>query len=103
MTTQLAIGERLRWLRLQQKLEQREVAARLGISASSLSRYETGMSEIGSTQIEAFARALDVTPRQLIDTLFSDILNSAEQRALHFRHEQSGAFSGRLAALGAGA
>ena len=88
MTKQLAIGERLRWLRLQQRLEQREVAARLGISASSLSRYETGMSALDTTQIEAFAQALDVTPKQLVETLFSDLLRSKDSAPLNFEPEQ---------------
>jgi transcriptional regulator with XRE-family HTH domain len=102
LTAQIAIGERLRRVRLQQGLEQREVAARLGMSESNFSRYENGWNALAATQIEAFAAALNVTPKQLIETLFSDLLISKDAEPLHFRPEHPARTVGRVL-VGAGA
>jgi DNA-binding XRE family transcriptional regulator len=45
LTAQIALGNRLRRVRLRQGLEQKEVAARLGMSESNYGRYENGWNE----------------------------------------------------------
>lgn len=87
MLAQIERGQRLRAVRQARGLELTEVAARLGMSASNFGRYENGLNEIGTSQIEDFATALGVTPRELIYALFPDLDRQSRSGALHFRSE----------------
>ena len=63
----MGIGENIRLRRRMLDMTLEEVAARVGISRQTLSRYETGViSNIPADNIEALARALDTTPACLM-------------------------------------
>jgi len=62
-----AFGERIRSLRRQQKLKQRDVAERVPMSPGHLSRLETGDYGPPSDEvIERLAEALDADPLELL-------------------------------------
>jgi transcriptional regulator with XRE-family HTH domain len=62
-----SLGSRLRQLRRQAKLTQREVAERIPMSAANLSRVENGDQGPPSDEtIERLARALEADPDELL-------------------------------------
>lgn len=94
-----AIGARLKALRVRLGLRPTTVADRLEMSEMNYWRYESGDISLGYLQIRDFARALGIEPHELFEALKP----VGERLEADFRREQSGAFSGRWAALGAGA
>ncbi len=63
----MGIGENIRLRRHMLDMTLEEVAARVGISRQTLSRYETGViSNIPADNVEALAKALDTTPAFLM-------------------------------------
>lgn len=63
----MGIGENIRLRRQMLHMTLEEVAAKVGISRQTLSRYETGViGNIPSDNVEALAKALDTTPACLM-------------------------------------
>ena len=62
-----AMKLRIREIRTQQGLTQRELGEKAGISISYLSEVESGKKPLNSRRIEKVARALGVSPTDLID------------------------------------
>jgi transcriptional regulator with XRE-family HTH domain len=60
------IGERLRQVREQNKLSQRDIEARTGLKSSHLSRVENGHTVPSMETLERLARALDTPLYQLL-------------------------------------
>jgi len=79
-----AFGERIRSLRRQQKLKQRDVAERLPMSAGHLSRLETGDYGPPSDEvIERLAAVLKADPLELLRIAGREVSSrSFEQRVL---------------------
>jgi hypothetical protein len=61
-----AFGRNLRRERRRQRLSQTELAARVSMDTSEISRVERGLREVGLLMIVLFARALDVNPDFLL-------------------------------------
>lgn len=62
------LGDALVQLRLEQGMPQGELAARLGVSQSTVCKYETGSREPGARQIQAIADALDIPVGMIFET-----------------------------------
>ena len=62
----MRVGEQIRAARKAAKLTQEQLANKLGVRHSVISKYENGMIEPSLTQMEKIAAALDVTPSFLI-------------------------------------
>jgi transcriptional regulator with XRE-family HTH domain len=81
-----AFGDRLRRLRREAKLTQRELAARAQISQSRISEWETGGVTPEKASIEALADALGVSPAaraELLDHLAQLHVEVSTWRVLH--------------------
>ena len=63
------LGERLRQLRKQHGLTQRDVAEKLGVSTPALCRWETGQTLPRKSNIHAFAEAFDLSEADLLSGL----------------------------------
>lgn len=57
-----SLGARVKNLRLQAGLSQREVAEAAGLNRHTLLRLELGKSDIGASRLPALAKALGVAP-----------------------------------------
>ena len=68
-TSGAVLGQILVKLRLAKTLKQGEVAAAVGVSASTWSRIEKGDSGISIEQLRLAAKALSVTPGQIFELL----------------------------------
>lgn len=79
-----AFGERIRALRRERKLNQREVAERLPMSAGNLSRLETGdYGPPADEVIERLAEVLDADPVELLRVAGREVSGDAfEARVL---------------------
>lgn len=62
----MTIGEKIRFIRLNKKMSQREVAEKCEIADSAIRKYELGIVEPKSKMIEKIAAALGTTPSQLM-------------------------------------
>jgi len=60
------IGDKLKNLRIEQALTQRELADKAGIGANTVNRIELNETEPHMSTIRKVARALDVEPRELV-------------------------------------
>lgn len=65
--TALPLGARLRAARQRKGLSLRELARRVGVSASLLSQVENGKSQVSVTNLHALVTALDLSLDQLFD------------------------------------
>ncbi|TDE37783.1 helix-turn-helix transcriptional regulator [Actinomadura sp. 6K520] len=68
------VRKRLRALRMAQGLSLEELAARVHLSQSSLSRIESGRRRLALDQLVALARALDTTLDQLVENAADDVV-----------------------------
>jgi DNA-binding Xre family transcriptional regulator len=68
------VRKRLRALRMAQGLSLEELAARVHLSQSSLSRIETGRRRLALDQLVALARALDTPLDQLVENAADDVV-----------------------------
>lgn len=79
----MSTGENIRWHRETLHLSLEDVAAQVGISRQTLSRYETGkITNIPQENIEALAKALQTTPSTLMgwtDQLLADLSKETEE------------------------
>ena len=63
----LTTGERIKILRKEQKLTQRELAARMGYTDhTTITRIEAGKVDLPQSRIAQFAKVLGVTPGHLL-------------------------------------
>ena len=65
MATQF--GERIRGLRTKQKLLLRQVASKLDVDPSIISKIERGVLNVSVFNIYKIAKALKVSPKDLLD------------------------------------
>ena len=63
----LAIGERIRSVRMQKNMNQQDLAARCNFEKSNMSRIEAGRTNLTVRSLDRIARALDVKIRDLVD------------------------------------
>jgi transcriptional regulator with XRE-family HTH domain len=59
-------GARLRWLRREQALSQRDLSRMTGIAFDTISRLETGKQRAQPRTIRKLADALGIEPRELM-------------------------------------
>ena len=62
-----SLGSRIRTVRSEQGISQRQLALMTGISRSYLWKIETGTADIGIDVLICIAKALDVSVRELIE------------------------------------
>lgn len=61
------IGEKVKQLREEQNLSQRQLAFETGTSETQIRRIEKGQINTGISTLIAIAKALNIHPRQLLD------------------------------------
>jgi len=61
------VGTRMRMARVQQRLSQSELAAKVGVSFQAIQKYETGEIRISASRLYEVAQVLHVTPGSLFD------------------------------------
>ncbi|MFD0964267.1 helix-turn-helix domain-containing protein [Pseudofulvibacter geojedonensis] len=62
----IQLGERIKTLRLENKMTQMDIAVLVNIDPSAVRRYEKGRVEMGFTTLMKFAEALGVTVNELL-------------------------------------
>lgn len=62
-------GERLKNVRKQQKVSQKELGQRLGVSQQTIAQYEKAQSTPKAITVNKIANALDVNPQILLDEI----------------------------------
>ncbi len=69
------VGVRVRFLRFERGLSQRELARRAGFSADNIVRFERGYTAMNALTMRKLARALDVQPLDILnyDTQTNDL------------------------------
>lgn len=60
------VGRNIKQARKKRHLKQKELAEIIGYTESSISKYEQGLTEIPNSVIELIAKALQVSPLQLL-------------------------------------
>lgn len=73
MPSDAALGRKLRELRRQRGLTQKELAGSVGITGAQLHRYEVGATRVAASRLIAMAEALGVRPDVLLDAAAPDI------------------------------
>lgn len=71
------IGQQLRMLRISQKMSQKFLAEKMGITYQQVQKYETGLNRISVARLCQFCKIFSVTP----DFLFKDILAITDNSA----------------------
>jgi transcriptional regulator with XRE-family HTH domain len=77
------IGEAIKSHRKRLKLSREALAARAGVSERSLYSYESNKQSPTFTQIEIIARALEVTPSELLDDSFKINRKMSEEEIIN--------------------
>lgn len=79
----MTIGERIKKIRLEKGMTQKEIAESIGIATNSFSRYEIGEREPNLEMINRIANALNVSPIQLIfNENTNDFLKKIGEKAI---------------------
>lgn len=65
------VGRRLKALRRQNHMSQKDLAARLGITFQQVQKYEKGLNRLPAGRMLACCFALDITPNDLFKDLLS--------------------------------
>ena len=68
----VAVGARIRNLRLRNKLSQEEVGRRLKISFQQVQKYEKGTNRVGASRLSELAKIFGVS----VDAFFSEVASS---------------------------
>lgn len=68
------VGKVLRKLRMESGLKQDQVAARLGINQSMVSKFESGECSLHLGEVYAYAKALDTTPERILQEVWDNRL-----------------------------
>jgi transcriptional regulator with XRE-family HTH domain len=71
----VAVGARIRNLRLRNKLSQEEVGRRLKISFQQVQKYEKGTNRVGASRLSELAKIFGVS----VDAFFSEVANSSSK------------------------
>ncbi len=72
----VAVGARIRNLRLRNKLSQEEVGRRLKISFQQVQKYEKGTNRVGASRLSELAKIFGVS----VDAFFSEVGSSGGAR-----------------------
>ncbi|MCD7777982.1 MAG: helix-turn-helix domain-containing protein [Clostridiales bacterium] len=75
----MTIGEKIKEIRKQKHISQKQLAEKLGISYVMISQYETGSRNPKINTINKIAAALDVDPSELLNSEEKTIQNQNEQ------------------------
>ena len=73
----VAVGARIRNLRLRNKLSQEEVGRRLKVSFQQVQKYEKGANRVGASRLSELAKIFDVP----IGTFFSEVKRDSKESA----------------------
>lgn len=60
------VGQRIKKMRKLKGITQQELADRLGVTKSYMSRLESGQKKISLDRIESISTVLDIVPKQLL-------------------------------------
>lgn len=71
------IGQQLKMLRISNKMSQKALAEKLGITYQQVQKYEMGMNRISVARVWQFCNIFSVTP----DFLFENLLNLDDKNA----------------------
>ena len=66
------VGKRLKYLRNEKRISQKELAERLGITFQQVQKYEKGLNRLPASRMLGICLALDIAPNDL----FSDFLSN---------------------------
>ena len=69
----LEVGQRVRELRERRGLSQTTLGAAVGISFQQIQKYERGVNRISASSLFAIAKALDVTPTDILEGIPSHL------------------------------
>jgi len=78
----LAVGARIRNLRLRHKLSQADVARHLNITFQQIQKYEKGANRVGASRLSELAKLFGVS----VDAFFSDGTGSAKSQQQSLDH-----------------
>ena len=67
----LYVGRRLKLLRRQKRISQKDLASRLGITFQQIQKYEKGLNRLPAARMLAVCMALEITPNDLFHKLLS--------------------------------
>jgi transcriptional regulator with XRE-family HTH domain len=67
----LYVGRRLKLLRNQKYISQKELAGRLGVTFQQIQKYEKGLNRLPASRMLAICFSLDITPNDLFRDLLS--------------------------------
>jgi transcriptional regulator with XRE-family HTH domain len=56
----IELGKRIRLRRIEMKISQSELGAKLGLSFQQIQKYEKGVNRVGAARLDQIAKALDV-------------------------------------------
>ena len=70
-------GRRLATLLERSRMTQRDLAAATGLTEAAVSRYVTGAREPRAITVAKIAKALDVSPQELLGTVTNDEVDGA--------------------------
>src|ERR1700759_2170262 len=73
----VAVGARIRNLRLRNKLSQEEVGRRLKISFQQVQKYEKGTNRVGASRLSELAKIFGVS----VDAFFSEVASGKDKDA----------------------
>lgn len=71
-----AVGRRVREVRVEAGLTQKQLAYKIGITYQQIHKYETGVNRISIGRLFEIAKFLDVPPSIFTDNLFEETKNS---------------------------
>jgi len=63
------IGKQIKMLRMSQKISQKELAKKMGITYQQVQKYETGLNRISVSRLWQICDIFSITPNVLFDTL----------------------------------
>lgn len=89
----MTTGEKIKYLRMQKRLTQKEVASRCGIADSAIRKYESGKVTPKLETIQKIATALNVPFISLLDNdndIGAALVYKIEQRANELRQQDRG-------------
>lgn len=73
------IGKKIRQIRKEKKITQKQLADSLGVHESSITKYEKGTTDIPLSKIEKIANALEVSPFEIIGATYFDNVMDIEK------------------------
>lgn len=80
----ITIGEKIKTLRKERKLTQKELAHKIGITASTVTKYENGQLEPNIEVLNKIATTFNISVSNLIDDNYSRKEFSTESEFLNF-------------------